>query len=92
MTARPTFFAPGWQGLDGDAQDIFDHAADMLVLATSVPAVAQLMSTCVEDSPERHGGIGCSIIESKPPPKDMSFSAADQTEPYASVAVNPSLP
>jgi quercetin dioxygenase-like cupin family protein len=42
-----------------------------LLLSTSTPAAAQLMSTCVENSPERHGGIGCSIIETKPLPEDI---------------------
>jgi quercetin dioxygenase-like cupin family protein len=42
-----------------------------LSLSTSAPAAAQLMSTCVENSPERRGEIGCSIIESKPLPEDI---------------------
>lgn len=33
--------------------------------ATANAAAAQPMSTCVENSPERRGEIGCSIIESK---------------------------
>lgn len=32
---------------------------------TANTAAAQLMSTCVENSPERQGKMGCSIIESK---------------------------
>jgi hypothetical protein len=32
---------------------------------TTNTAAAQLMSTCVPNSPERRGEIGCSIIESK---------------------------
>ena len=31
----------------------------------------QLMSTCAEDSPERRGGLGCSIVESKLLPADL---------------------
>jgi quercetin dioxygenase-like cupin family protein len=42
-----------------------------LSLSTSAPAAAQLMSTCVENSPERRGEFGCSIIESKPLPEDL---------------------
>jgi quercetin dioxygenase-like cupin family protein len=38
----------------------------MLVSAlTAHTAAAQLMSTCVENSPERRGELGCSIVESK---------------------------
>jgi quercetin dioxygenase-like cupin family protein len=42
-----------------------------LSLSTSAPAAAQLMSTCIENSPERRGEFGCSIIESKPLPEDL---------------------
>jgi quercetin dioxygenase-like cupin family protein len=44
--------------------------AALSILTTNTTA-AQLMSTCVPDSPERRGGIGCSIIQSKPLPKDL---------------------
>ncbi|MCA1650590.1 MAG: cupin domain-containing protein [Acidobacteria bacterium] len=37
----------------------------LLSVVTARTAAAQLMSTCAENSPERHGEIGCSIIESK---------------------------
>jgi quercetin dioxygenase-like cupin family protein len=37
----------------------------VLSLLTKNTAAAQLMSTCVPDSPERRGEIGCTIIESK---------------------------
>jgi hypothetical protein len=37
----------------------------VLSLLTTNTAAAQLMSTCVPNSPERRGEIGCSIIESK---------------------------
>jgi quercetin dioxygenase-like cupin family protein len=36
-----------------------------LTVLTPSSARAQLMSTCVENSPERRGELGCSIIESK---------------------------
>ena len=38
---------------------------------TANTAAAQLMSTCVENSPERQGEIGCSIIESKALPDGL---------------------
>ena len=34
-------------------------------------AAAQLMSTCVENSPERRGDLGCSIITNKPLPDGL---------------------
>jgi hypothetical protein len=37
----------------------------VLSLLTTNTAAAQLMSTCVPNSPERRGEIGCSIIENK---------------------------
>jgi len=40
-------------------------AVTLVSLLTANTAVAQLMSTCVENSPERRGEIGCSIIQSK---------------------------
>jgi quercetin dioxygenase-like cupin family protein len=40
-------------------------AAMLLSVVTARTAAAQLMSTCAENSPERRGKIGCSIIESK---------------------------
>lgn len=40
-------------------------AAMLFSLVTANTAAAQLMSTCVENSPERRGETGCSIIESK---------------------------
>jgi quercetin dioxygenase-like cupin family protein len=40
-------------------------AMTLLAALTANTAAAQLMSTCVENSPERRGEIGCSIIESK---------------------------
>jgi quercetin dioxygenase-like cupin family protein len=35
------------------------------------PAAAQLMTTCAPDSPERQGGIGCTIVETKPLPEGL---------------------
>jgi quercetin dioxygenase-like cupin family protein len=40
-------------------------APTLLSLLTANTAAAQLMSTCAENSPERRGEIGCTIIESK---------------------------
>ena len=45
--------------------------AVVLILMTNRTA-AQLMSTCVPDSPERRGEIGCSIIQSKPLPEGLT--------------------
>jgi hypothetical protein len=39
--------------------------AAVLIALTANPAPAQQMSSCVENSPERRGEVGCSIIESK---------------------------
>jgi quercetin dioxygenase-like cupin family protein len=46
----------------------------ILLLSTLEANMAgtQLMSTCVENSPERRGEMGCSIIESKLLPTDLS--------------------
>jgi Uncharacterized conserved protein, contains double-stranded beta-helix domain len=43
-------------------------AVAVLSILPTNTARAQLMSTCIPDSPERRGGIGCSIIQSKPLP------------------------
>ena len=43
----------------------------LLSLLTANTAAAQLMSTCVENSPERRGEIGCSMIERKPLPDGL---------------------
>ena len=40
-------------------------AVTLLSVLMANTAAAQLMSTCVENSPERRGEIGCSIIQSK---------------------------
>jgi hypothetical protein len=39
----------------------------VLILSTRV-AWAQLEPACVENSPERRGEIGCSLVENKPLP------------------------
>ena len=46
----------------------------MAVLSILTPniAAAQLMSTCVQDSPERRGQIGCSIIPGKLLPEGLT--------------------
>lgn len=41
------------------------------IVATTRPS-AQLMSTCVPDSPERRGEIGCSIVQAKTLPQDLT--------------------
>ena len=43
----------------------------LLSLLTANMAAAQLMSTCVENSPERRGEPGCSIIEKKALPDNL---------------------
>jgi quercetin dioxygenase-like cupin family protein len=43
----------------------------LLSLLTANMAAAQLMSVCVENSPERRGEIGCSIIEKKEMPAGL---------------------
>lgn len=40
-------------------------AVTLLSALTANTAAAQLMTTCVENSPERRGEIGCSIIQSR---------------------------
>lgn len=47
-------------------------ALALLGMLTASPAAAQLMSTCAPDSPERRGGIGCTVIESKPLPEGLT--------------------
>ena len=42
-----------------------------LVALNVKAAEAQLMSTCTENSPERRGELGCSIVESKLLPADL---------------------
>lgn len=43
----------------------------MLILTATI-ASAQLMSTCVPDSPERRGEIGCTIIPGKVLPEGLT--------------------
>ena len=40
-------------------------ALTVILVLSANTAAAQLMSTCVENSPERRGEVGCSIIQSK---------------------------
>ena len=47
-------------------------ALAVLWMMTPNIAAAQLMSTCAPDSPERRGGIGCTITESKPLPEGLT--------------------
>jgi hypothetical protein len=46
-------------------------AVVLLTVLIATVADAQLMSTCTENSPERRGELGCSIIESKLLPADL---------------------
>jgi hypothetical protein len=55
-----------------DAYDTVGRLVLLLSLGTPALVGAQLMATCVEDSPERRGGIGCSIIENKLLPEDLN--------------------
>src|SRR5688572_20051053 len=50
-------------------------AVTLVSLLTASTAAAQLMSTCVENSPERRGEIGCSIVESKALPDGLKEPA-----------------
>jgi quercetin dioxygenase-like cupin family protein len=43
----------------------------LLLILTTKTAEAQLMSTCAEDSPERRGEIGCTIIKTKALPDGL---------------------
>jgi quercetin dioxygenase-like cupin family protein len=57
-------------------------------------ASAQLESPCVQDSPERRGELGCSVVEIKPLPSGLARSLVwhiDQfdTEQHARAAVTP---
>jgi len=53
---------------------------------TANAAAAQLMSTCVENSPERRGEIGCSIIESKVLPEGIKEPAFWHIDRFDSLA------
>jgi quercetin dioxygenase-like cupin family protein len=44
----------------------------VVLASTAKTASAQLMSTCVENSPERRGEMGCTIVESKLLPTDLT--------------------
>lgn len=46
-------------------------AALMLLLVVNQAAWAQLEPSCAKDSPERRGGIGCSLVEDKPLPETL---------------------
>src|SRR5215472_15341268 len=69
------------------------HLIVLLVLVTQA-ATAQLEPKCVENSPERHGGFGCSYVENKPLPdnlKEPLFWHIDQFDSgdTAQAAVSP---
>ena len=59
---------PGW--VPHPAFVIVLSAFAVIALKANV-AEAQLMSTCAENSPERRGELGCSIVESKLLPADL---------------------
>lgn len=69
-------------------------AVTLLSALTPNTAAAQLMTTCVENSPERRGEIGCSIIQSKVLPDGLKepllwhIDRFDSAEP-ARTAVGP---
>jgi quercetin dioxygenase-like cupin family protein len=77
----------------------FRNASSIAVVvalsALNVTAIqAQLMTTCAEDSPERRGGQGCSIVETKLLPADLKepvFWHIDRFDSLerARAAVNP---
>jgi quercetin dioxygenase-like cupin family protein len=46
------------------------HLIVLLVLVTQA-ATAQLEPKCLKNSPERHGGFGCSYVENKPLPDNL---------------------
>jgi len=59
-------------------------AALLLAMLTTNSAGAQLMSTCVANSPERRGELGCSIIQDKLLPADLKeplFLHIDRFDP-----------
>jgi quercetin dioxygenase-like cupin family protein len=78
------------------SQTVCSAFAVMLVsVLTANTAAAQLMSTCVENSPERRGEMGCSIVESKVLPdglKEPVFWHIDRFDSLerARAAVRPS--
>jgi hypothetical protein len=46
------------------------EAMVLLALMTN-PVSAQLEPSCMKDSPERRGELGCSLVEDKPPPETL---------------------
>ena len=70
-------------------------AVMLVAMLTANTAAAQLMSTCVENSPERRGEMGCSVVETKALPdglKEPVFWHIDRFESVerARKAVGPS--
>jgi len=53
------------QDSNENARGMLRNRRMLLSLLTANMAAAQLMPTCVENSPERRGELGCSIIENK---------------------------
>ena len=62
-----------WQRVVSMAIGVWLRALAPVMLITSA-ASAQLESPCVQDSPERHGELGCSIVEIKALPSPLGRS------------------
>src|SRR3954471_18488493 len=60
-------------------------AGVLLAVTNASVARAQLMSTCIENSPERRGELGCSIVESKLLPADLPEPAFWHIDRFASL-------
>jgi len=60
-------------------------AVVLLAVMNGIVARAQLMSTCTENSPERRGELGCSIVESKLLPVNLPEPAFWHIDRFASL-------
>jgi quercetin dioxygenase-like cupin family protein len=70
-------------------------SATIVLICSARMVAAQLEPSCVENSPERRGEIGCSLVENKPLPPDLKAPLVwhiDRftTEAAARAAVGPS--
>jgi quercetin dioxygenase-like cupin family protein len=68
--------------------------AMVLLILTTKPASAQLEPSCVKDSPERRGEIGCSLVENKLLPETLKqplfwHSDSFDSGEHARLAVSP---
>jgi quercetin dioxygenase-like cupin family protein len=59
--------------------------AAVCVLSFAAPARAQLLR-CIEDSPERHGQPGCSVVADKPMASSLSSRAMWHIDEFSSLA------